>query len=308
MVKIEFRSMGSNMRVVLEEDTPQARQALSLVPVWFEGWEACLSRFRPDSELNELNRHAGQWEEVSPVMWELLVAGLRAEHQSGGLVTPALQGVLAGYGYDRSFELIATLDTAMHMTDLCASPLPGMSIQMDAQGSRVLLPEGTLLDFGGIAKGWAADRTLELLEPFGAALVDAGGDIATSKTADERAAWPVGVTDPFAPDETLVLLELRGEAVATSGRDVHIWMENGASRHHIIDPRSGEPAVSRVLTATVIAPTAVKAEVGAKCALILGEVEGKAWLDARPELAGMLVLEDGAVVYSETFKNYLWSD
>jgi thiamine biosynthesis lipoprotein len=308
MVKIEFRAMGSNMRVVIEEDSPQSREALSQVPVWFEGWEACLSRFRPESELNELNQHAGQWVKVSPVIWELLIAGQRAERQSGGLVTPALQGVLAGYGYDRSFELIATLDTNMHMTEMRASPLPGMKIQMDAEGSRVLLLEGTLLDFGGIAKGWAADRTLELLEPFGAALVDAGGDIATSRPENDSDAWPVGVTDPFAPEETLTLLALKGKAVATSGRDVHHWMENGAPRHHIIDPRIGEPAASRVLTATVVAPTAVQAEVGAKCAVILGEVEGAAWLDARPELAGMMVLEDGEVVYSRTFKHFLWSD
>lgn len=308
MEKIEFRAMGSQMMAALERDGPRSQAALSRVPGWFEEWEDHLSRFRPESELNTLNQKSGRWVEVSPVMWEMLITGQRAERQSEGLVTPALQGVLEAYGYDRSFELVATFGTNLNITELRAAPLPGLCIELDAEHRRVRLQEGTRLDFGGIAKGWAADRALNLLKPFGAGLVDAGGDIATRRPEGETAAWPVGVTDPFAPEEELELLALQGEAVATSGRDIRRWVTNETLRHHIIDPRNSEPAASRVLAATVIAPTTIEAEVGAKCALILGEFDGVTWLDARPGYAGMLVLEDGDVAYSHTFQNYIWSN
>lgn len=308
MEEIEFRAMGSRIFVALEQGGSQAQEALSQVPGWFERWEEHFSRFRSESELSVLNERAGNWVRVSPLMWDLLLASRSAQDLSGGLVTPALQGVLAGFGYDRSFELVATVGQDLSVTEVHASALPGMQIEFDEQNRRVLLPEGTQLDFGGLAKGWAADRTLQLLNSSGAALVDAGGDIATGEPADPLAAWPVGVTDPIVPQETLALLALRGEAVATSGRDVHRWQDHGIVRHHIIDPRTALPTANRVLTATVIAPSAFEAEVGAKCALILGEVEGLAWLDARPEYAGILALDDGSFVQSREFDRYLWSN
>jgi len=70
-------------------------------------------------------------------------------------------------------------------------------------------------------------------------------------------------------------------------------------QHHIIDPRSGQPAITDVLAATVIAPHAQQAEVATKMALILGTQAGIAWLDARPQLAGLLIREDGQVLLSK---------
>ena len=68
--------------------------------------------------------------------------------------------------------------------------------------------------------------------------------------------------------------------------------------HHILDPRTGRPAETDVLSATVAGPSAVRAEMAAKAALILGSRAGLAWLEARPEMAGLLVLENGHVLRS----------
>jgi thiamine biosynthesis lipoprotein len=306
MEQIEFRAMGSGMLAVLEAEGPQARHALSQVPVWFEEWEQHLSRFRTDSELNELNRQAGGWVQVSSLMWELLATAQQIEKMSAGFVTPALQGALETFGYDRSFEMVATFDAGLNLTAVRPHELKRLEIEFDLEQRRVRLPPGMVLDFGGIAKGWAADRALERLSDFGAGLVDAGGDIATSPPSEWGVAWPVGVTDPHAPDETIELLALQGEAVATSGRDVHRWKQGATWRHHIIDPRSGEPAANHVLTATAVAPTAVEAEMAAKCMLILGEVEGREWIDAQAEYAGLMVMEDGSRIISPQMASYIW--
>jgi thiamine biosynthesis lipoprotein len=94
--------------------------------------------------------------------------------------------------------------------------------------------------------------------------------------------------------------------VATSGKDYHRWLRDGIWVHHIIDPRTGLPAVTDVLSATVVAPTALEAEAAAKAALILGSRAGMNWLDADPGLAGVLVLEDGSRFYSARMDQYLW--
>src|SRR3954470_20736688 len=86
---LEFRAMGSHMMALLDTGAPFAGEALAQVPVWFEGWEQQLSRFRADSELSLLNNSAGRAVQVSPELWEVLQLALEAAEDTGGLVTPA---------------------------------------------------------------------------------------------------------------------------------------------------------------------------------------------------------------------------
>jgi thiamine biosynthesis lipoprotein len=115
------------------------------------------------------------------------------------------------------------------------------------------------------------------------------------------------VADPFHPSNNLELLKLENCGVATSGKDRRRWQRNGNWQHHIIDPRTSLPAETEVLTATVIAPNSIRAEWAAKTSLLLGSQAGLEWLNADPELAGLLILEDGRGLYSCNFDKYLWS-
>jgi thiamine biosynthesis lipoprotein len=299
MANITFRAMGSTITALIEAGTPAAEAALARLPLQFERWEQTLSRFRPDSELNRLNRAGGQPLRVSPTLWAVLKSALRAAQVSNGLVTPALLAALEEAGYDRSFEQLAELATSPPALHRRSPPsLDLAAIRFDRRRQAVTLPPGLRLDLGGIAKGWAATRAARELAAFGPALVDAGGDIAVQGRRTERRPWPVGVADPLHEGALLGVVQLAGGAVATSGRDYRRWMQDGRLRHHILDPRTGQPAQSTVLTATVTAPDGPAAEMAAKCALILGPDAGPRWLDTRPELAGLLVLESGALVPS----------
>jgi thiamine biosynthesis lipoprotein len=100
------------------------------------------------------------------------------------------------------------------------------------------------------------------------------------------------------PDDELDLLMIARGAVATSGRDYRHWRRGGVEQHHIIDPRTGQPAQTDILTATITGPNGPAVEMAAKVALILGSRAGLGWLDARPALAGLLVLQDGQIVRS----------
>jgi FAD:protein FMN transferase len=305
MKQIEFHAMGSRMLAAVDSPSPEAEKALGRVPGWFEQWEQVLSRFRPDSELNRLNRCTGRPVEVSATLWEVFHAARQAERFTAGLVTPTVLDALLLAGYDRSFEQLAPVQTAPIWT---VPDLPDLStaVGWDEATRTLVLPPRVHLDLGGIAKGWAAARAAARLRRYGPALVDAGGDIAVGRARAGDEPWPIGINDPLRSGTHFETLRLQKCGVATSGKDYHRWLRDGVWVHHIIDPRTGLPAVTDVLSATVVAPTAMEAEAAAKAALILGSRTGMDWLDADPGLAGVLVLDDGSRQYSARMDRYLW--
>jgi thiamine biosynthesis lipoprotein len=303
--KTKFRAMGCQMLAALDSRTNRAAQWLESVPEWFERWEAVLSRFRPESELYQLNTFPEFNQPVSETLWSVFEAAIEAERKSSGLVTPTVLEALVSAGYNESFDSLSRTQYGHTGTNLHSFSLA--DVEWSPTSHTIRLPAGLRLDFGGIAKGWAAHQAMLRLQACSPALVNAGGDIAISGPQLDGKPWPVDIADPFKPGASLGLLLLDRCGVATSGRDHRRWQQNDAWRHHIIDPRTGLPADTDVISATVIAPTVLYAETAAKSALILGSQAGLDWLEARPTLAGLLVLDDGRLIYSSRFKKYLWS-
>jgi thiamine biosynthesis lipoprotein len=306
MNSIEFHAMGCRMMAVVDNESPAAESALKNLPVWFEDWEQVLSRFRFDSELSRLNRSAGQSVEVSETLAEVFQAARRAENFTGGLVRPTILDALIDAGYDRSFDLMSAARVTAPEAGLALPHLTTV-IDWDASTRTLFLPEFGHLDFGGVAKGWATGQAVDRLKQFGPTLVDAGGDIAISCLRADGQPWSVGILDPFRPETHFETLRLERGGVATSGTDYHRWQVDGGWRHHLIDPGTGLPAESDVLTATVIAPDALLAEAAAKAVVIAGGQSGLEWLESDPTLAGVLILQSGEALYSRRMPAYLWS-
>lgn len=305
MEQIRFRAMGCDMFAAIDSADTAARAALAEVPGWFAAWEQVLSRFRSDSELVMLNCRAGAgWTPVGPVLWAVLEAARQAASESGGLVTPTLLNELERAGYDRDFEALKeyTLPPGMQQEQ----PAGWRAIGMDIHNHAIWLPHGLRLDLGGIAKGWAADTAVRRLAAYGPALVDAGGDIAISGPCAGGSPWPVGIAGPSGSGELLDLLLLTSGGVATSGRDLRHWRQGSVEKHHIIDPRTGEPAATDLITVTVVAPSTQEAEMAAKTVFILGSSAGSSWLAARPHLAGLLVTENGHAHRTPALDQYCW--
>jgi FAD:protein FMN transferase len=301
MQRLEFRAMGCHMTAVLDAD----RHAASVqdVPVWFEAWEQTFSRFRADSELSRLNQHAGHWTRVSAAMWDVMHIALVAARWTDGVYSPTILKALESAGYDRTFDAITASVEPI-------TPQPDgqwRSIQRQSLNRSICLPPDVRLDLGGIVKGWAADRAAKKLGAHGPALIDAGGDVAVSGPRADGSPWPIGVLNPFQPDQPFETLKIERGGVATSGKDYRRWLRDGKWQHHLIDPRTGLPAQTDVLSATVIAPTTVEAEIAAKVIAICGSEEGLAWLEEQPGYAAIIVREDGRAVYSAQMNQYVWS-
>jgi thiamine biosynthesis lipoprotein len=294
--------MGCEMLAAVDGEFAPA--LLAKVPEWFEEWEQILSRFRYDSELTRLNQIHEQPVQVSDTLWDVLQTARNAERMTDGLVTPTLLDAIIEAGYDRPFDVLPH-QTALVSHPVFAAPQPLTAVAVNAPTRTVALPSGLSLDFGGSAKGWAAHQAMKRLQAEGPALVNAGGDIAISGPRADGSPWPVGIANPFQPKENLETLFLNACGVATSGKDRRRWTRNGVLQHHIIDPATGQPAETDLLTVTVVAPDVMQAEAAAKAAFILGSRAGLEWIEARPQFAALFMLDDGQVSYSERMEDFL---
>jgi thiamine biosynthesis lipoprotein len=283
--------MGTEIEVFVD-DAPGALANLQAVRLHFAVVEAALSRFIPASEVCRDNAAGGG--PVSALLAEVMATALDLQDRTGGLCDPASLTDLLAAGYDRTFDLIPTnLPNPRGVpTRSPSSTESTRSFRRRAElsASHIHLHGGAQLDLGGIAKGWTVDHALELLD--GAALVNAGGDLRARGEPCDGDGWHIGVQDPFALNRDAFTIRVRDCAVATSSIVRRAWMRNGEARHHIIDPRTGEPAHSDLVAATVVAPDTATAEAFAKAAIIVGSAAGPDLL-ARENLSAALALSDG---------------
>ncbi len=306
-----FSAMGTDVGVwVWNTDEQRAQSALLAVEHLFVQTELRLSRFRPESELSRLNRGTGRPFTASPLLYDLVKRSLMWREQTNGIFDPAVLKSLIASGYDRPFSQMAMDAQAAENIDRSGATLQQqdeVSRSIDSSGivlepqRQITLPVGLGLDLGGIAKGWTIQQSAHRLGMTGACLVDAGGDIACVGSPPGEP-WVIPVADPLAEDKDIAVLSLKNAAVATSSRAHRRWLHEGQLAHHLIDPRTGMPAVTNILSVTVVASRLPDAEIYAKTALILGEEQGVAYLDALSDVSFLLVTADGRHVLNDTFK------
>ena len=163
----------------------------------------------------------------------------------------------------------------------------------------------TRLAVGGIAKGYAVDRAIQLLTSrgFNEVLINAGGDLYCYRE-NQGKPWKVGIQHPVKLSEIFKILELSDAAIATSGDYQRYYIYQGQRYHHLLDARTGKPArLSR--SASVIAPSTEEADVWATSLFVLGAEEGIEMIDNLDEVHGMVIDSAGTVHYSRDFESFL---
>lgn len=304
MQSLQFRAMNTDILLALEGQGG-SEEALQAARLDIEDFEQRFSRFLPGSELSQLNARAGEWVDVSEEMLDLLILSRAYYQETGGLFDPSVLPDLKRAGYDASFELVqaGAVPPSGHPHKPRA---PFDAVELDTAAGRVRLPEGVELDLGGIAKGWIVQRTAEQLRSRGtAAAVSAGGDIYFAGLPLGEQSWRVEIEDPRELQRTAAVLHVGEGAVITSSVSKRAWDQAGRRQHHIIDPRSGEPANTQWLSVTVIAPRADLAEAYAKALLIGSEQEARRLMLQRPHLAAVTIGADGRLLASHNAKEYL---
>jgi thiamine biosynthesis lipoprotein len=277
----------------------EAEEAADAALDVFHEVEAVCTRFDPSSPLMILNASPGRSSDAPDLLRRAVLEAHQAYVLTAGRFDPRVLGDLVRLGYDRTF--VAGPGPA---SERPASPHPGAWTPC-LEGSAITLGDAPI-DLGGIGKGlalrWAAERLRGVAAGF---IIDAGGDCVAAGRPLDGQEWLVSVEDPDARQlHPLMVLGVNDAAMATSGSAARQWRSAGRRVHHLIDPRTGEPAAGGLVSVTVVGDDPAWAEVWAK-ALFVGGSEAAAQLAAGHRLDAVWVDEAGEIHETAGFERFV---
>ena len=285
-------------RIVVElwaDDAAQGNAAIDAVMAEMVNIDNNMSTYKPESEVSRVNANAAKAPMViSKELFELLTTALEFSRITEGAFDITYASV--GFMYDFRAHKKPT-DAEIE------SALPAVNyhhVVLDPKKQTVFFTQpGVRIDLGGIGKGYAVDRGIEILQARGIAhaLVTAGGD---SRIIGDRFGkpWIVGIRHPDDKTRVIAKIPLVDTAMSTSGDYERYFDEDGVRYHHIIDPRTGKSA-SKVRSATILASTATRTDGLSKTAFVLGAEEAMKIYEKLDDVDAILVTPDGRVLYSK---------
>jgi thiamine biosynthesis lipoprotein len=261
-----FDAMASPCELLVDGvDEAAARALLQQAQTEALRIERRYSRYRDDSVVARLHATRGTWQWVDEETALLLDFAAQCHALSGGLFDITSGVLRRAWRFDGS-ERVPTAAVVAALR-----PLVGWH-RLRWQRPRLWLPEGMELDFGGIGKEYAVDRTLALLQAACPApmLVNFGGDLVCSGPRADGRAWQVGIEQPTGAGAAAAVLSLHHGALATSGDARRFVLHQGRRLGHVLDPRSGWPVEGAPRSVTVAAPRCVEAGMLSTMALLRG--------------------------------------
>ena len=228
---------------------------------------------------------------------ELLAVGFTVLRLSEGAFDPRIAGLVALWGFETDTPRLPPPGAlTLAVTRLADLGLPGSVVELESR------PD--LLHFGAWAKGYAVDRALAVLKERGveAALVNAGGEV-----RGYGRDWRVGVQHPRLPGALAAALRPGMLGVATSGDYEQFFEEGGERYHHLLDPRTGEPARG-CQSVTVLAATCALADALATAVFVMGPDAGLDLVERLENVECLIIATDGARHDSSGLSMLLFSD
>lgn len=275
----EFRAMNSEILMAAEGEALRVEAGFQRARQWIERSEQRFTRFSEQSELSQLNRSAGSWFKASADLFEVVRQARKYWEWTAGIFDPSILPALKRAGYDRSMDDLKKYGAGPRSHPGIVEKQDFSFVQLDEETQSIYLPEGMQIDLGGIAKGWIAEQAaVRLAMVSNACGVSAGGDMFFVGLPGGETCWQVGLENPLQPDRDIAILCTGPGAIATSSIAKRRWLQGDQAQHHLIDPRTGEPADTDWLCVTVFAPHAAVAEVFAKT-LLIGGSRGAGELD-----------------------------
>jgi thiamine biosynthesis lipoprotein len=298
-ITLEGRTMGTTYRVTLHGGgSPPGEQLQAAIDRQLEAINRSMSTWDAQSEISRINaRPAGEPIRLSAPFRTVLAAALRMSERTGGAFDVTLGPLvnLWGYGPEPSDRPPSPAEIAVAQSRIGYRHL-ALQGEMLTKGV-----DGMALDFSGIAKGYGVDEVARILREQGIAnyLVEIGGEIAGRGRSPRGEPWSIGIERP---DEGarrgaafLGRLALTEGAIATSGSYRRFKREGGRKSHHILDPRTGAPTQSSLVSVTVHAPDCMTADAIATALMVIGVEESLRWVEGAPGVEALLLeaLEDG---------------
>jgi len=299
--------MGTELHVTIwSADDARAETAASAVFREFDRLDDMMSVWKGQSDIVRINAAAGERAEpVSPETREVLHVARQISEQTDGTFDITFAALSGLWKFDYQDKDESVPDRKEIERRLPLVNYRDVVID-DAVGTVMLRRKGMRVNLGGIGKGYAVDRAVDILRRSGLRdfMIQAGGDMYVAGSRGDRP-WRLGIRDPRGPaDRVFATLDLSDATFSTSGDYERFFMKDGVRYHHIIDLRTGEPArLSR--SVTLVTDRAVIADALAKGVFILGPDAGMALIERTPGVQGVIVSAKNEVSISSGLRKRL---
>lgn len=282
-----------------------------------EGVEAAFARAKEleqvfsntiaDSEVNQVNQAAkaavGTEVPISADMAHVLETALEYGEKSGGMLDCTIGDLIDLWGIGTDHAAIP----ADGKIQALLRPDGWKDVSYHAEsGSLTFASDAVTLNFGAVAKGYISDAMKTALEETGvtSALMSLGGNVMTLGVKPDGSSWTVAITDPFSPDSLIASLHVTDQAVVTSGNYEKYFEENGKRYHHILDPYTGAPSESDVVSTTIIADNGIDCDALSTATYLLGSDAGMQLINSLDGIEAVFVKATGELVTSDGMDAY----
>lgn len=295
--------MGNRFEItVVSDDAAWAEERIDDAVAEISRIEKLLTTFSENSQTAAINRMAGiEPVKVDKEVFDLIYRSLKISSLTQGAFDITYGSIDKSlWNFDVNMTSLPSKETAKTMVRL----INYRNVILDEKAGTVFLKEkGMRIGFGGIGKGYAADKAKFLLQEKGvqSGVVNASGDLATWGTQPDGKPWTVGIANPYARFQPFSYLEIGDMAIATSGNYEKYALINGKKYSYTIDPKTGLP-VGGIKSVTIICPSAELADALATPVMVMGVRAGLHLINQMKNIACIIIDDDDKIYTSNNIK------
>lgn len=288
--------MGSKFEITLvDKDSLSAERNIDKSIDEIRRIENLISEWKPETQISEVNRNAGiKPVKVDPEVFALTEKGIYFSKLTDGAFDISIVAMDKIWKFDDSMNELPSEESIKNSV----KNVGYQNIILDKTNSTIFLKnKGMKIGFGSIGKGYAADKTRELIKSLGvkAGIINASGDISAWGNQPDGKPWAIGINDPFKDDKIAAVLYLKENAVTTSGSYEKYAEIHGKRYSHIMNPKTGYPSTG-LTSVTVVGSNATMANGFSTSIMVLGKKEGLKLIKKFPEYQYLLITDTGKII------------
>lgn len=265
-------------------------------------YEQMLSRTVEDSDVWRINHAEGEPVEVSEDTIAILQCAGRISGLSGGAFDATIAPVSTLWDFTSGSAVLPEAETIAKAAELVDCT------KVEIEGNRVTLPAGMMIDLGGIAKGYIADRIREYLEKRGVkhGILSFGGNVVAIGTKPDGSQWTVGIQDiDKGTGASMLKTRISGGSVVTSGIYERGFDLDGVRYHHLLSPDTGWPVQNELASVTIISESSMEGDALSTAAFVLGPEKGMELIESMDGIEAVFIARDRTVTGTSGVK-YEW--
>ncbi|MGM9554208.1 MAG: FAD:protein FMN transferase [Faecousia sp.] len=286
----EIFAMDTYMRIRIWGDNDLLNDAVDEI----RRLEGLLSVTDEDSEVNALNQTGNA--ELSADTAVILEAAITLSERTDGAFDPTVYPLVSAWGFTTGEAHVLTQEELDMLL-----PLVGTE-HLRLEGTAATLSDGAQVDLGGIAKGYTAQKCLELLSEKGVqtAMLSLGGNVQTLGTKPDGSAWVIGIANPESPSEAIATLTFTDSmAIVTSGGYQRYFDLDGTRYHHILNPETGIPAETGLSSVTILTQDGATADALSTALFVMGIERGIEFWRESNDFEAVFITQSGTIYATE---------